>query len=210
MKDINPLEGQHRVAVAAMRTERQWKLDLFRLLGVKTGERFHSPWSSSCGSDWAEQGVMDTHQNAGKSHWMLGKNPGTAFPKELRILVFGDSHSLDSLNWTLLEQGFKTRVTVAFSCFTAPQFFSEKSIKWLKLLNGGFLLWTKKRIELNLTWNSFAWCSILDDSNKNISVGMWNNYNCLLWGEICLNNLGFPEFVLDDVVCSKLNEVFSF
>lgn len=26
--------------------------------------------------------------------------------------------------------------------------------------------------------------------------------------EISLNNLGFPEFVLDDVFCSKLDEVF--
>lgn len=69
---------------------------------------------------------------------MLGENPGTACLKELRILVFGDTHNSNSLTWTVLEQGFNTRVTVTLSCFTTPKFFSEKSLKWLKLLNGAF------------------------------------------------------------------------
>lgn len=50
----------------------------------------------------------------------------------------------------------------------------------------------------------------LNDSNKNISAGMWNNGNCLLKGDICLSNVDSPEFVLDYVGFLKMNEVTSF
>lgn len=111
------------------------ELDLFSLWGVEErGLIIHGDLLA-----WTEPEVLDTNQNAGNSDQMLGENPGTASPKELRILVFGGAHIPNSLNWTLLEQGFKPRVTVTFSCFTTPQFFPEKSIQWLKLLNSGFL-----------------------------------------------------------------------
>lgn len=169
--------------------ERQCKLDLFSFLGeVLLSCCSELGQSEMC---WAQIRGREFRLGVGESL----EQP----PQELGILLFGGTHIPKPLHWTLLVQGFSTRAAVPSSRFPTPHCFSEKSFNgWT------FQMEWKPNLKFFCLLFNIRW------QQQKYFRGLWNNCNCLLGEEISSNNLGFPEFVLDDVVCSKLNGGFSF